>query len=249
MVTTFQINNTKQLYSPIKNMMSWMYSICGSDDMNELSEQLETIPSITKVEPTVDKREYKDSETLYKEKFTKFLDILEESNNVILLTEDHLGTPTPIEFHKKNLKYKIVDQPTKEHYMVRSLLRNHKKFKHVITCSYDGLHALTNLKDEELTEFYGSDSKEYCSKCKTIYQRLFDISKTPSKFRECEKCGGTLVEDKIKEKEQLDKENYRKVKNLLKNCDLILAIGCEFLTQFFEFYFKCFKDHSMIYQT
>jgi hypothetical protein len=235
MVVKFENNNIQQHYSPIKNMMSWMSSICGSDDINELSEQLETIPSITKIEPTVDKREYKDSETLYKEKLLKFLDLLEESTNVILLTEDNLGTPIPIDFHKKNFKYKIVNQPTEEHFMIRSLLRNHKKFKHIITCSYDGLHALTNLKEEELTEFYGSDSKEYCSKCKTIYQRLFDISKTPSKYRECEKCGGTLVEDKIKEKEQLDKENFKKVKGLLKNCDLMLALGCEFLTQYFLF--------------
>ena len=219
-------------------LTNFMSSICGSDDINDLSEQLETIPTIKSVEAVLDKREYKDSETLYKEKYEKFLDILEQSTNIIILTEDKLSmktttTKTQIDFPlQKNIlkKYTMIQEPTEEHFAIKTFLRKYKKVKHVITSSYDSLHFLSGLKEEELTEFYGSNFKEYCSKCKTIYQRYFDISKRSSKFRECEKCGGNLIEDKINEGDQIDTETYKKIKGKLKNCDLIIALGCEFLT-------------------
>eukprot|EP01080_Neovahlkampfia_damariscottae_P000835 gene835-9084_t len=209
-----------------------MSSICGSDDLNDLSEQLESIPSIVSVEPVNDKREYKDSESLYKEKYEKFYEILQQSTNIIILTEEKLSKPKPMEFNQKiPKKYKMIDEPTEEHNAVQTLLRKNDKVKHVITSSYNGLHFLSGLKEDELTEFYGSNFKEYCSKCKVIHQRYFDISKCPSKSRECEFCGGTLVEDKINEGDQLDTETFKKVKSKMKHCDLIIALGCDFLTQ------------------
>ena len=80
--------------------------------------------------------------------------------------------------------------------------------KYVISQNGDGLHTLSGVKDEQISEVHGNVFKEKCEKCSKVYHRKFytmddvcsqyyeekeDLGKTtiikPKHAKACDTCG------------------------------------------------------------
>ena len=66
--------------------------------------------------------------------------------------------------------------PVKSHMAIVQLMKQ-GKISHLITSNNDGLHKMSGIPSEQLSELNGNTKSEYCNKCGHVYNRDFNVRK------------------------------------------------------------------------
>ncbi|KAL6074483.1 NAD-dependent protein deacetylase sirtuin-7 [Balamuthia mandrillaris] len=120
-------------------------------------------------------------------------------------------------------------QPTLCHNGIKKLVDD-KRCKFVVSTNVDGLHRRSGLTTENLSELHGNAYLERCSKCKQEYMRPFDCTKQGQRLnhitgRQCDDCGGDLVDSIINFGEALPDEEFEKALHHSEKADLTIVMG------------------------
>lgn len=94
------------------------------------------------------------------------------------------------------------------------------KLKAVITQNIDGLHQKAGSK--EVLELHGSVHRNYCQKCKKLYDAEYILN---SKGVPVCECGGSIKPDVVLYEEGLDNYTMQKAVNYIHNADILIIGG------------------------
>ncbi|KAH3767240.1 silent information regulator family protein [Pelomyxa schiedti] len=127
-------------------------------------------------------------------------------------------------------------KPTKAH-MAMSELVTRGVIKYVVSTNVDGLHRRSGIPADKISELHGNCYIEHCKKCKTEYQRTFDVGNTKNTElyaydphatgRLCSKpgCDGYLIDSIINFGESLPVVTTQLALAESRKADLALVLG------------------------
>ncbi|ELT93675.1 hypothetical protein CAPTEDRAFT_224786 [Capitella teleta] len=206
--------------------------------------------------------EYFDSWEKVKFEADRVTRMMKDSQYAIAFTGAGISTAAGIyDFRGKNGKWTERDR---EKYFGPSQYRRHRDFcyeelrptytheailkllqlgyiKHVISQNTDGLHRLSGIPRDKLSELHGNSFHEKCEKCQTRYERPFAVKKvgdSPPRIcvhchfdhrtgRNCERkgCDGPLMNTIINFGDSLEKRVLSIADEHAKRNDLVLCLG------------------------
>lgn len=102
-------------------------------------------------------------------------------------------------------------------------LEKEGKLKAVITQNIDGLHQAAGSK--EVLELHGSVHRNYCSRCKSLYDLDYIVhDKSRDGIPRCS-CGGVVKPDVVLYEESLVQEILQKAVTYIRNAELLIIGG------------------------
>ncbi len=122
------------------------------------------------------------------------------------------------DFYRKYLCFPDA-KPNKAHYKLAELEKS-GKLKAVITQNVDGLHQLAGSKI--VYELHGSSLRNYCVKCKKIYD--FNSVYYSESIPRCE-CGGIIKPDVVLYEESLNEKIIFNAINAIAEADMLIVAG------------------------
>ena len=116
--------------------------------------------------------------------------------------------------------------PTKTH-IALSKLQKFGKLSHIITQNVDGLHQACGTSN--VYEVHGNTRQCKCIECDYTIQfdELLKEHKQPwIDIPRCPKCNNLVKLDVVLFGEELNREIYDKISQIVTNCDLMIVVGC-----------------------
>ena len=119
--------------------------------------------------------------------------------------------------------------PTITHMAIKSLIDS-GICNMLVSSNVDGLHRRTGVKEEQMSELYGNEFREYCKKCEKEFLRTFNCSALarPDSHQtgnKCETCQSMLHDSIVRSDEQIPLTQYKRATHSAKIADLFLILG------------------------
>jgi len=135
---------------------------------------------------------------------------------------------------EKPSKFKRVDTtkafPTLAHHSLKTWL-DKGVLKYIISQNIDGLHRRSGVHPNQIAELHGNTYLETCEKCQKGFMRDFRTRNGANAFdnhitgRQCDDCGGNLLDSIINFGESLPAEAIESAKIQTSKADLCLSLG------------------------
>lgn len=122
--------------------------------------------------------------------------------------------------------------PSKAHMAIKKLL-DENVIDYVCSQNTDGLHVMSGIPFETISELHGNKNREICSnaRCKKAYYRYFPCRRPGNKVhdhstgRKCDKCNSELHDSIVNFGENLPKDDLESAEKYSKEADLCIVLG------------------------
>lgn len=212
----------------------------------------------SRLKPQIDKGlcgdpEIVESEQSLDKKVQELVDLVRESNRIVIFTGAGISTSSGIpDFRGPNGVWtkELQEELTKEepvvenlfdsalpsftHYATASLLHL-KIFTHIVSQNVDGLHLRSGVPESSLSELHGNIFKEKCSECALEYVRNFDVGgmglKPTGRMCEVSNCIGELCDMAVDWDTVLPAKIFARAEKELDLADLVISMGTSLRVQ------------------
>eukprot|EP01063_Lacrimia_lanifica_P040824 TRINITY_DN939_c0_g1_i1.p1 TRINITY_DN939_c0_g1~~TRINITY_DN939_c0_g1_i1.p1 ORF type:complete len:474 (+),score=117.29 TRINITY_DN939_c0_g1_i1:52-1473(+) len=190
-----------------------------------------------------DRTEYEEEAGVVAKKAEEAAGLIRSAKKVMVLTGAGISTSAGICDYRgpqgkwtlkakgQHAKSKRIDAllPTPGHMAIQRLVEKGWIHK-VLSTNVDGLHRMSGIAQDMLTEFHGNAFVERCNACGIMYERPFQVRIPGVKTRRtggmCTQCSGPLVDSIINFGDKLRTDELRPVQAYAEEqCDLLLVLG------------------------
>ncbi|ESO94511.1 hypothetical protein LOTGIDRAFT_118322 [Lottia gigantea] len=196
--------------------------------------------------------EFFDSTDKIQTEASKVAELIRNSQHCVCFTGAGISTSAGIgDYRGKSGKWTQQDQekitnsdlrPTYTHEALHKLI-DMGLIKYIISQNGDGLHILSQVPPDKISELHGNVFIEKCELCGQRYERSSEIKK-PAHAKQCHLCGlshrtsrrctekgckGYLIDTIINFKDNLEDEIYKKAEDHASKSDVMLCLGTTLL--------------------